>query len=281
MAKKYFTIYCDESSHKGDKFANFYGGALLKTQDQEPIADLLNAKKAELGFRSEIKWTNITKQDADRYIEFVKYYFHFISSGRIKIRIMFSSKRVEATGLDSFHHQNRYFLLYYEFIKHAFGLQYCNPDSIDRVFVTLLLDEIPDTKAKKAQFRGRISSLENTPTFHGRNIFFPRHSIAEIDSSKHVIQQGLDIILGSMQFKLNGWNLKKPEGSTRRGKRTLAKDRVYKAINSEIQSIYKRPFNIGISTGIRTPNGRWFDPYRHWQFIPTNSRTVTAPPPPT
>ena len=183
MAKRYYTIYCDESSQKGDKFANFYGGALLRTQDQEPLTALLNAKKAELGFGSEIKWTNITKQDADKYIEFIKYYFRFVASGRLKIRIMFTSRRIEAVGLDTYHHHNRYFLLYYVFIKHAFGLQYCNPDSIDRVFITLLLDEIPDTKAKKAQFRGRISGLESTPTFYGRNIFFPRHSVGEIDSS--------------------------------------------------------------------------------------------------
>ena len=194
---------------------------------------------------------------------------------------MFTSRRIEAVGLDTYHHHNRYFLLYYEFIKHAFGLQYCNPDSIDRVFITLLLDEIPDTKAKKAQFRGRISGLESTPTFYGRNIFFPRHSVGEIDSSQHVIQQGLDIILGSIQFKLNGWNLKKPDGAKQRGKRTIAKEKVYKAINKEIQGVYDRPVNIGVSTGLRSPNGYWTDPYRHWVFKPNNSRKVTAPPPST
>ncbi len=282
MAKRFYTIYCDESSQKGEKFANFYGGALLRTQDVEPIAELLNAKKSELGYGREVKWTAITSQDVERYSEFIRYYFRFISSGRIKVRIMFTSKRFEALGLEKYHHDNRYFLLYYQFIKHAFGLQYCNPDSIDRVFVSIMLDEIPDTKEKKRKFRQKITALQDTPTYNGRNIFFPSGSISEIDSSKHVIQQGLDIILGSMQFKLNEWNLKKPEGSPRRGKRTIAKEKVYKAINSEIQNLYERSFNIGISTGTRSSRtSYWDDPYRHWIFRPKNARKVTAPPPPT
>lgn len=69
--------------------------------------------------------------------------------------------------------------------------------------------------------------------------------------------------------RLNNKHKVIPLGATRRGKRTLAKERLFKTISREIRSI-KPYFNIGTSTG--TPGGpvdRWNDPYRHWGFIPS------------
>ena len=59
----------------------------------------------------------------------------------------------------------------------------------------------------------------------------------------------MDIILGSMNFKLNGFNeLKDPE-TGKRSKRTIAKDKLYKVINANIREI-RKGFNVGVSTGI-------------------------------
>jgi len=89
-----------------------------------------------------------------------------------------------------------------------------------------------------------------------------------VDPKKHVILQGLDVVLGSMSAKLNERLKEKPEGQRIRGKRTLAKDRLSKAINREIRTLYPG-FNVGVSTG--QPNGKsdlWTHPYRHWLFKP-------------
>ena len=77
--------------------------------------------------------------------------------------------------------------------------------------------------------------------------------------------QFLDVVLGSMQFRLNNMHLEKPEGKKRRGKRTIAKEKLYNYINKRIREM--RPhFNIGISTGTNELDDRWNHPYRHWCF---------------
>lgn len=126
MAKRQYIIYCDESSKKGPYFSNFYGGALISSQDREAIEDALNAKKEELNLTSEIKWTKVTANYLDKYQEFTKYFFSFVASGRIKIRIMFT-QNMYRPKLDEAQQELGYFLLYYQLIKHAFGLKYSNP----------------------------------------------------------------------------------------------------------------------------------------------------------
>lgn len=78
--------------------------------------------------------------------------------------------------------------------------------------------------------------------------------ITEINSKEHVLLQCVDIILGAMAFRLNDLHKVKPEGASRRGKRTLAKDRLYRHILAEIRTL-KPSFNPKVSTA-REPGRR-------------------------
>ena len=81
----------------------------------------------------------------------------------------------------------------------------------------------------------------------------------------------MDIILGSINFKLNNLDKVKIEGTNKRGRRTIAKEKLYKVILKNIREIYPN-FNIGITTGTRgNIKNRWLDPYRHWLFKTKNS----------
>jgi hypothetical protein len=85
-------------------------------------------------------------------------------------------------------------------------------------------------------------------------------------SEADTLLQCLDVVLGAMAFVLNRSHRAIPKGGGRRGKRTVAKHNVSKAILAEIGTI--RPnFNPGISTG--RPGGTsdtWELPYLHWNF---------------
>lgn len=274
MPKRHYTIFCDESARKGGVFSNFYGGALVRSQDREAIERSLSEKKEELNCLGELKWTKITEPYKDKYIEFVDHFFSFVETGRIKIRVMFTQNRHRAVNLTPEQIEQEYFLLYYQLIKHGFGLSYCNPNALDRVYVNLLLDQLPDKAEKTERFKLYLSNIANTRHFYGTNVYIEKQDIADVDSKDHDILQGLDIVLGSMQFRLNKLHLEKPAGQRHRAKRTRAKEAVYKAINRNIRTIYPR-FNIGATTG--SPNGasdRWNHPYRHWLFKPADHITV-------
>lgn len=268
MRDKHYIIYADESDKKGRYYSNFFGGVLLAANERELINRELEDKKIELGLIHEIKWQNVDQSCVDRYIEFIRAYFAYVASSRLKVRIMFTQNMFVPKSLENRHYEEQYFLLYYQFIKHAFGLKYADHNPYQAVFVSVMPDKIPDTAERVERFKDYLCRIPGSALMRGENIFIPRSSIADVDSKNHVILQGLDLILGSMCAKLNDKLLDKPSGKKRRGKRTLAKEKMYKAINAEIREIYPN-FNVGVGTACHYgPSDRWTHPYRHWLFMP-------------
>lgn len=268
--KKQYIIYADESYQKGSFFSNFYDGALLDYNDLEELNKKITDFKESLGLYAEVKWTKVTAQYLEKYIDLINYFFKFIKQNKIKIRIMFRQNAYVPLNLSKEQIDNQYFLLYYQFIKHSFGLDYCNKDFESNIIsLRLYFDKLPDTKEKCEVFKEHILSLGDILKLN--NILIEKENIAEVDSKKHVILQCMDIILGSINFKLNNLDKMKLPGTNRRGKTTIAKEKLYKVILKNIQSIYPS-FNVGISTSDRgNARNRWLDPYRHWNFRTKNS----------
>lgn len=262
-----YVIYCDESDGDGKFYANFYGGLLIRSSHIDEVKNTLNEKKKELNLERELKWQRVTSNYLSKYIEFSDLLFDFIEQDLIKIRIMFTQNIYVTRRYDDYQRDNKYFLLYYQFVKHAFGLRYIDKFS-DRRRVRLYLDKMPDTREKVESFKDHIVALNKNPPITRTGLFFDKEQIAEINSKEHVLAQALDIVLGSIQFRLNDKHLEKPQDSARRGKRTIAKEKLYKHINKRVRGIYPN-FNIGMNTSDRGDNSnRWNDPYRHWLFKP-------------
>ncbi|MDU1602837.1 MAG: hypothetical protein E6845_07710 [Clostridium sp.] len=266
---KKLVIYCDESIKKGQYCSNFYGGALINEKNTNFIIDQLNSVKKSIQLQGEIKWTNVSAQLLDRYIIFIDKYFDFIESNQIKIRIMFKQEYYKTIGLTENQKEEEFYILYYQFCRHAFGLQYCNP-SREKIELKIFFDRLPNKNEQNKQFKLYIQNLQNQDIFKDNNIKIPLDNITDVDSKKHIILQGMDVILGSMKFKLNKENEIVPEGSRRRGKKTVAKEKLYKHIHKRLNKMYPN-FNIGVSTGMQPNKSRiWEDRYRHWNFISSN-----------
>ena len=267
MSDSHLTIYCDESIETGRHYSDFYGGLLLQTSDVQRISHQLATFANSINLTGEIKWSKVSARYLDKYIQFIDYLWPLLERGDIKIRIMFRQSAIQATGLTAYSRHHGYFLLYYQFIKHAFGLAYAPPpDGPTRL--RLFFDELPDRKEKANLFKDHILSLPTLKAFKANQILLDRRDIGEINSKNHILLQSLDVILGAMAFRLNDMHLIKPTGQKRRGKKTIAKEKLYKHINKKIRTIYPR-FNIGISTGKQGSVQHIFaDPYRHWRFVP-------------
>jgi hypothetical protein len=266
------TIYCDESDEHGEYYSNFFGGVLVRSKHIDFVRQTLEQRKIELNFLGEVKWTKVTSNYLEKYIALMDTFFDFVRDDAVKIRIMFTQNIHEAMGLSLYHRENAYFLHYYQFVKHAFGLQH-NDIQADPLKVRLYFDHIPDTREKAEQFKDYIAGLNRSPHFERAGISISRDQVAEIDSRDHVLLQCLDITLGAMGFRLNDKHLAKPEGSRTRGKRTIAKEKLYQHINRRIRDIHPN-FNIGMSTGDHgDTRNRWLHPYRHWVFLPEQRRT--------
>lgn len=264
MSKEYI-IYCDESIDKGRYFSNFYGGALIRSHDLREIIAVLEAKKNELNLYKEVKWSKVTSLYLDKYIGLMETFFNFIEADKVKIRVMFTQNCHIPNNLSPEQIDNEYFLLYHQFLKHAFGLQYSNPTK-ERIRIRLYLDDLPDTREKVASFKNVLLSLNKNPQFESAGIYIDENQIAEVKSHEHTILQCLDVVLGAMQFRLNNKHKDKPDGARYRAKRTIAKEKLYNYIYQRISKIYPR-FNIGVSTSIRGDiTNRWNHSCRHWLF---------------
>ena len=264
-----YILYCDESSSNGPLYSDFFGGCLINSKDWIAIENAIKADKERLNLTGEIKWTKVTAQYLDKYVQIMEMFFSFIREGKVKVRIMFRSNNDYPSNNRGPHSDDdKYFKLYYQFLKNAFGLKYITSE--EPVSLRIYLDQLPDTKEKASRFKAYVRNIPNIRDFADAKsrICIREGDVAEVRSHEHVLLQCTDIVLGAMYFRLNNLHMEKPEGKHVRGKRTIAKEKLYKYINAQICSILPH-FNIGISTGKRGyeyPD--WELPYSHWRFIP-------------
>jgi len=265
-----YLIYCDESTQRGKLFSNFYGGALVKSIHLKEVVSRLEQYKADNNMHGEVKWTKVTAPYLEKYIGLMNVFFDLLLEDKIKMRVMFQQNAVSDQITRNFskeEHDQSYFKLYYQFIKHAFGLQYSGTG--EEVYVRLFFDQFPDKREKVDKFKGFINNLQYSSEFIDADLSIRYNDIVEVTSHDHVILQCADVITGAIFFKLNKLNLEKNPETNKRGKRTIAKEKLYKQIHKRICET--RPnFNIGMSTGTDSDlANRWEAPYRHWKFVPS------------
>lgn len=262
-------IWLDESDKKGSYYSNFYGGILMDSRKYDFVLKEATNLLTELGIENEIKWQNVNAYTFDRYVRIVDYIFDLLERGDAKIRIFFRNNQYKAIGLTKAHQANEFTILYYEFIKHGFGLRYCDMP-LDERFVRLYIDDIPARGSQVAEFRRFILGLNYDRIFKSNHVHIRDNDIIEVDSEKHLPLQFLDLILGAMCFRLNDKHRIKDPQTGKRGKRTILKEKLYKHIYGRI-SVLRPHFNIGESTGIIDYRDRWRYPYSHWSFKPASS----------
>lgn len=262
MTEKEYILFCDESDRTGRYYSSFYGGVIVGASQYQRITGLLEAQKAELNLFGEIKWSKVSANYLEKYAALMETFFGEVKQGNLRVRIMFRQNAQVPRGLRQDQLEIEYFLLYYQFIKHAFGLEHA-PENLR---LRLYFDRMPDTLEKRTQFKGFLLGLTKTRRWTGISI--RPEDITEIRSHDHVLLQCLDVALGAISFRLNDKHKIKSPGSYRREKRTIAKERLYKAMRNHICDVHPN-FNIGVSTGLRGDlSKRWSDPYLHWCFTP-------------
>ena len=258
-------IWLDESDRHGEFYSNFYGGILVRSIHHREVMERMRAVVVEAGINDEIKWQKVNEYHYEKYLRVVDELFDLAKEDKLKIRIFFRHNQFMASRLTPDERKADYQMLYYQFIKFAFGLPYANESDLEAM--TLFLDEIPLRQSERDEFVSHIRALTNDPLLKKKGLKIGNDGIVEVNSKQHLPLQFMDVILGAICFKLNEKDKLKAEGEQRIGKRTLIKLKLYKHINARIREIYPN-FNIGVTTPIRIPSDSWTHVYRHWSFIP-------------
>ena len=214
MAEKEYLIFCDESDVAGAYYSNFYGGVMVGSSQYDRITARLNAEKTRLNLFGEVKWSKVLAPYLAKYQDLIRVFFEEVRQGHLKVRIMFRQNVHEAVGLTREQIEGAFFRLYYQFIKHAFGIMH-RPPAGEPTKLRLYFDEFPETKEATAQFKGFLLALKDNPEIHGAGFTLAREDIAEFRSHDNVLAHCLDIVLGAMSFRLNNKHLQIPPGTTR------------------------------------------------------------------
>ena len=269
-----YIIFCDESERKGRYYSNFYGGVIVSAKDYDAVTARLEAKKREMNFFGEVKWEKVSAPPyLEKYEQLIAAFFDEMRSGHIKVRIMFRQTARQMAQLTNEQRDEEYFLMYYQFLKHGFGLLHLPPCAPRQhgTRLRLYFDEFPETREKADKFKGYLRGLPSNSILRDARVSIAAEDIAEVDSRDHVLLQCLDIVLGAMALRLNDKHKEKPAGARLRGRKTRAKEKLYKKIHAEICTMRPR-FNAGGNTGLTDGDKRcrWSDSYRHWNFVPKN-----------
>ncbi|MBK9276108.1 MAG: DUF3800 domain-containing protein [Flavobacteriales bacterium] len=269
MSMRELHIWCDESVQKGHYYSDFYGGILVESKHLKHVNERLWAVLKKHDYRHEAKWQHVTPMVLPVYIDLMDALFDLVVEGLVKVRIMFRQSAKQAINLSAMHIEQAYHRLYYQFIKHSFGLAHCNEGRSEPVHIRFYFDHLPDKDEKNAIFKSYVHALQLRPEWKRAQVNIKVEDVNEVDSARHIELQAIDVLLGAMAFRLNELHRAIPQGKRRRGKRTVAKDTLYKHINKRLNLLYPG-FNIGVSTGNSRPGweNRWTAPYRHWSFVP-------------
>src|SRR2546423_15119414 len=119
MPDKEYLIFCDESDAWGAYFSNFYGGVIVGSSQYHRVTKRHNAAKHRLNLFGELKWSKVSGQYLSKYQQFIKLFFEDVRKGHVKVRIMFRQNAHLPRGLSDDQVDSTFFILYYQFIKHA------------------------------------------------------------------------------------------------------------------------------------------------------------------
>ena len=275
-----YEIYADEAwTHGGEppnRYWCFYGGILGEQSASDRLDTEIRDILRNRNVRGEVKWSKLSAQNIDCYKELIDCLFRHIRSGNIKYRQMFLDRsyvplpRREGEDDSDLTIQ---FKLYYQFLKHSFGLQHL-PVSATREPIDLLI------RLDSHSSQGHKDSLESfalqIPRLVERSDL--RIQLTFHNSARIPRMQICDLLMGAAGSHGNKMQLRREGG--RRGMSSKQKLRVdlcghiyngLRQIDHETRG--SNAFNWFESTGLGdSPANAFNHPVQIWKFKPHRHR---------
>ena len=263
--RREFLIWCDESASKGRYCSNFYGGLLVKWEDLREVQATLHHSCRRLHLFDEIKWHKVSQHYLEKYKRIMDVFFELVRAGKIRIRIMFRHNSANPFPCDK---ATAFFRLYYQFVRHAFGLRFSNPTG-EKIFLRLYFDFLPYPAETRQAFKEHIRALQSTAPFQMAHLKIRKQDVTEVNSKRHLVLQMLDVVLGSVCYRFNN-RLPVPSGEKPAGsQRKAAKEKLFQHIHGKLQALWPG-IPIRNTTPVHASEDTWNHPYRQWVWNSKN-----------
>lgn len=277
---KIYELYADEawthSSPPLRRYWCFYGGVFGPEETLDRLDTALLHVIRRFGLRGEVKWSRLNEQNIDCYIALIDTFFEVLRNEDIHYRQMFldrSNVWLPEHGSEPVSELEAQFKLYYQFLKHAFGLRYLPVNDVDgRIQVNLHLDNHSnqDLKSRLTRFVADLPRLLERDDI--------KISVSFINSSKSRRLQICDLLMGAAGSHGNQMQKQRPGGRRGMSAKQRLRDRVCLHIYNHLRRLdadtrNTRAFNWFETTGHDGNNAnRLHHKARIWKFKPTRSR---------
>ena len=278
-----YEIYADEAwTHGGEppnRYWCFFGGIFGSESSLERLNTELKKIKAANNIKGEVKWTNVAERNLSCYKEMVDCLCSHIRTSDIRYRQQFSDRalvRIPLPGEPAVTDLTVQFKLFYQFLKHAFGIKYMARSENDNILLLARLDDHSSVKHKQ-DLREFVQGL---PEYWGRTDLIIKVSF--IDSKKHERLQICDLMMGAAGFYGNKFHMRRNHGrggaahhgmsQSQKIKLDLAKH-IYNQLRS-IDAMFRnsKAFNWFETTGLNGDlTNQYNDKIRIWKFKPGQS----------
>lgn len=265
-----YQIFADEAwTHQQpqNRYHTFFGGIFGRESSTDILSAELLKIRAESKFKNqEVKWSTLSVANFDYYKKLVDCIFRHISNKKIKYRQMFLDRSFHYDGENGLSELDVQYKLYYQFIKHSFGIQHLPNDDIE---ILIRLDGHSSQKHKDNL--QRFVQIE-IPNKIGRdNISL---NVTYIDSRKHINLQVCDVLMGSAGYYGNKYHKRRENNKRGMTEKQRIKYEFAKYIYDQLRITDandrgSKAFNWFESTGIDGDSRNTLNHnIRIWKFIP-------------
>jgi hypothetical protein len=272
-----YEIYADEAwTHGGEplnRYWCFFGGLFGLESDLDKLNCDLRKIKSKHGVRAEIKWTKVAKNNVPCCEEMIDCLFRYIGSTSIKYRQMFLDRslvRIPPFGETPLSDLDVQFKLFYQFLKHSFGLKYMTLASGVTTKLLIRLDNHSSLKHKE----GLAVFVEALPSYWGREAL--AIGVSFINSAVHERLQICDLLMGAAGFYGNKYHARRQPGKRGMTEKQKMKLNLAKYVYNHLRQLDAAErgtaaFNWFESTGLQgAPDNHHNHKARIWKFKPVN-----------
>jgi len=199
MSGAIYHIYCDESCTEKGHSHMVFGGVMARTDTAQEFRNTISQWRDSCHMRGEMKWTKITRNKYQRYLEFTNHSLECVKNKAIMFRsVVFEHKQIDYRTHHKGNKNRGYCVLTYEFLFNAFA-PFLNKE--DRVII------FPDEKLSSLSL-SHLRDVLNTAIRAKRQWSHdPIRKIQPVDSTCSELMQMNDILMGAVGHHNNNRHL--------------------------------------------------------------------------
>ncbi len=195
-----YHIYCDESRQTEERYMAL-GGILITERRAMELEESVRKFRTECNMHAEMKWGKVSNGKLPEYKKFLDLFFALNRSNFAHFHCMIlDTSKFDHAAFNSGDREVGFYKFYYQLLLHCFGKKFAKiPDARLLVRLDARTSSYPLEQLKSCLNSGMKKKFEIEAA--------PFHSVEPRDSRDVGLLQMVDILIGAVGYRKNGYHL--------------------------------------------------------------------------